>query len=544
MVTIYLASFTAALLLSLVLTRCIRDTAMRRGWVAAPSSHHIHRRPMPRLGGVAIFVSFVTVTSLLTSTSYELWVGFAPRTLVWLLVPAAMVFLLGLYDDIFPATPSLKFAVQALAASLLYFGGVGRFNLPAVLGLSGFEWLALPLTIFWVLWITNAFNLIDGLDGLAAGSTLFSTLTLFAVSCVSGNQGITVLALTLAGAIIGFLRFNFNPASIFLGDCGSMFLGFMLSALALTGSQKTPTTIAVAIPVVSFGLPIFETALSVVRRYLSGQPLFTADREHIHHKLMKQGLTHRQVVILLYGVSALCGILSLCLLYPGGVTMAIVLLVLSVCIWIGLRRLGYHEFHELGRAAHRAIEQKQVISNNVAIRRATERLAEAQDFLHLCWILQDAFEANDFDGYYLSFGTAPGEPHNGNDLWFPAPEHTDEQRFAWHRPTEGECTEGLLPHSWTLTLELATANKRRSGSFTLYRARSNRPSLVDLNFLTSSFQVVLADAIDRLTCQLRQKAELASQRPAANELSADWTVYRPENMADGRRDILPALRPV
>jgi UDP-GlcNAc:undecaprenyl-phosphate GlcNAc-1-phosphate transferase len=498
---------------------------------------------MPRVGGVAIFVSFVTVTSLLITTSHELWVGFGSRTLVWLLVPAAVVFLLGLYDDIYSARPSLKFAVQALAASLLYFGGVGRFNLPAILGLSGFEWLALPLTILWVLWITNAFNLIDGLDGLAAGSTLFSTLTLFAVSCISGNQGITLLALTLAGAIIGFLRFNFNPASIFLGDCGSMFLGFILSALALTGSQKTTTTIAVAIPVVCFGLPILETALSVARRFLSGQPLFTADREHIHHILMKRGLTHRQVVILLYGVSALCGLLSLCLLYPGGVTMASVLLVLSVCIWAGLRRLGYHEFHELGRAAHRAIEQKQVISNNVAIRRATERLAEAQDFLHLCWILQEAFEANDFDGYYLSFGAASVEPYSGNGLGFPAPNHSDEQRFAWHRPTEGDCAEESLPRSWTLTLELATANKQRSGSFTLYRTHSHRPSLVDLNFLTSSFQVALAEASDRLTCQMRQNAEEANQRPAANELSTDWTVYRPENVVDGRRDVLPALRP-
>jgi UDP-GlcNAc:undecaprenyl-phosphate GlcNAc-1-phosphate transferase len=554
MVATYLASFAAALLLSLVLTRCIRDTAMRRGWVAAPSSHHIHRRPMPRLGGVAIFISFVTVTSLLTATSHEVWPGFAPRTLAWLLIPGAMVFLLGLYDDIYSARPSLKFAVQALAASLLFFGGVGRFNLPAILGLPGLEWLALPLTILWVLWITNAFNLIDGLDGLAAGSTLFSTLTLFAVSCISGNQGVTLLALTLAGAIIGFLRFNFNPASIFLGDCGSMFLGFTLSALALTGSQKTPTTIAVAIPVVSFGLPILETALSVVRRYLSGQPLFTADRDHIHHKLMKRGLTHRQVVILLYGVSALCGLLSLCLLYPGGVTMAIVLLVLSVCIWSGLRHLGYHEFHELGRTAHRAVEQKQVISNNVAIHRATERLADAKDFLHLCWILQDAFEANDFDGYYLRFATAPVKPHIGSELWFPTPEHIDEQRFAWHRPTEGELTEELLLHSWTLTLELVTARKQRSGFFTLYRTHNDRPSIVDLNLLTSSFQVALADTVDRLMCQARQSSEEASQLsvsnpkiasiPAANELSTDWTVYRPENMVEGRRDALHALKPV
>lgn len=519
MVAIYLASFTAALLLSLILTRCIRDTALQRGWVAVPSSHHIHRGPIPRLGGVAIFISFVTVTAMLTMTSQQLLTGFTTQTLPWLIVPAVIVFLLGLYDDVYSARPSLKFAVQALAASVLFFGGVGRFNLPVILGLPELEWLALPLTILWVLWITNAFNLIDGLDGLAAGSTLFSMLTLFALSVISGNQGVTLLALTLAGAIIGFLKFNFNPASIFLGDCGSMFLGFMLSALALTGSQKTPTMITVAIPIVCFGLPILDTTLSVLRRYLSGQPLFSADREHIHHKLMERGLTHRQVVILLYGVSALCGLFSLFLLYPGGATLAIVIVILSLCICLFLRQLGYHEFRELGRAAHRAIEQKQVISNGVAVRRATERLAKVEDSLHLCWILQDAFEFNDFDGYHLTYTTASGESHSAQD-------DAGEQSFAWHRPIEDELRDGSLTHSWALTLELTTAKNERRGFLTLYRSRSDRPLLIDLNLLTSGFQIALADALERLVGQARRNPDWASKSAHASNseraLEAGW----------------------
>lgn len=520
MVAIYLGSFTAALLLSLLLTRGIRDTALKRGWVTAPSSHHIHRKPIPRLGGVAIFISFVTVTVLLTITSLQLWTGFTPGTLLWLIVPGVIVFLLGLYDDVYSAKPSLKFAVQALAASLLFFGAVGRFNLPVILGLPELEWLALPLTILWVLWITNAFNLIDGLDGLAAGSTLFSMLTLFTLSVISGNQGVTLLALTLAGAIIGFLKFNFNPASIFLGDCGSMFLGFMLSALSLTGSQKTPTMITVAIPIVCFGLPILDTTLSVLRRYLSGQPLFSADREHIHHKLMERGLTHRQVVILLYGVSALCGLFSLFLLYPGGATLAIVIVILSLCICMFLRQLGYHEFRELGRAAHRAIEQKQVISNGVAVRRATERLAKVEDSLHLCWILQDAFEFNDFDGYHLTYTTASGESHSAQD-------DAGEQCFAWHRPIEDEFRDGSLTHSWALTLELTTATNERRGFLTLYRSRCDRPLLIDLNLLTSGFQIALADALERLVGgQARGNPDWASQSAHVSDskraLEAGW----------------------
>src|SRR6202035_335549 len=201
----------------------------------------------------------------------------------------------------------------------------------------------------WVIGLTNAFNLIDGLDGLAAGSALFSTFIVFVVAIFSGSSSLSLLTIVLAGAILGFLRFNFNPATIFLGDCGSLFIGFMLSALALLGAQKAATIIAVAIPVVSFGLPILETVLSVIRRLISGRPVFTADREHIHHKLLQHGMTHRQVVIILYGVSAIFAMLSLFLLWPTGSSLGLVLAVIGVGIWIGVQHLGYLEFGELAR---------------------------------------------------------------------------------------------------------------------------------------------------------------------------------------------------
>src|SRR5262249_10953783 len=150
---------------------------------------------------------------------------------------------------------------------------------------------------------------------------LFSTLVVFVVAIFSGSTLVSLLTIALAGAILGFLRFNFNPATIFLGDCGSLFIGFILSALALEGAQKAPTVIAVAIPVVSFGLPMLETALWVLRRLISGRRVFTADREHIHHKLLQRGLSHRQVVVVLYAVSALFALLSLFLLWPTGSTL-------------------------------------------------------------------------------------------------------------------------------------------------------------------------------------------------------------------------------
>ena len=280
MSTVYLIAFLVCTLLSFILTRIIRNLAVARGWASVvPSSHHIHDAPVPRLGGVAIYLTFVSVVAI--SMALSVWSSLATdlvsKNAFWIIGAATVVFLLGLYDDLYGARPATKFAVQGLAAVMLYAGGFGIFQAP-LSGAPLMGWTSLPLTILWVLWITNAFNLIDGIDGLAAGSALFSTLVVFAVSLASGNTFVSTLALALAGAIIGFLRFNFNPATIFLGDSGSLFIGFMLSALALAGASKSSTIVAVAIPVVSFGLPILETIISVLRRFLSGQPVFAADR--------------------------------------------------------------------------------------------------------------------------------------------------------------------------------------------------------------------------------------------------------------------------
>ena len=267
------------------------------------------------------------------------------------------------------------------------------------------------MTILWVIWVSNAFNLIDGLDGLAAGSALFSTLVVFVLALINHNELVSISTLVLAGSIIGFLRFNFNPATIFLGDCGSLFIGFMLGALALAGYQKTPTMVAVSIPAVSLGLPIAETILSVLRRFLVGKPLLAADRNHIHHRLLQRGLSQRQAVLTLYGVSALCALLSLFLLYPGGGSTGTVLVVLGTVVCFGVKRLGYHELHELGRVAHRTAEKKKVIANNVAIRKASERLAATSSVFELQSVLVDAFSANDFDGFGLNLETGrPDDP--------------------------------------------------------------------------------------------------------------------------------------
>ena len=344
---LFLGIFAASLLFSFVLTKYVRDTATAHGWVTAPVlDRHLHHRPLPRLGGVAIFVAFLlslTLALLVGRLRPSLGLEVSSFKGLWsILLPGLVIFLLGVCDDIRPVRPYVKFAVQAVAGAMLFAFGLQILHLPVLFGHHQFPWfLGLPLTVLWVLAITNAFNLIDGLDGLAAGSALFSTLVVFVVSLFSGSPLVSLMALALAGSILGFLRFNFNPATIFLGDCGSLFIGFMLSALALRGAEKAPTIIAVAIPVVSFGLPILETSLSILRRLIAGRPVFTADREHIHHKLLARGLSHRQVVIVLYAVSAIFALLSLFLLWPTGSTLGLVLAVLGTGIWLGVQRLGY-----------------------------------------------------------------------------------------------------------------------------------------------------------------------------------------------------------
>ena len=495
MTTTYLVVFVGAILLSFVLTRTVRNVATARGWVSAPSSsRHIHTASIPRLGGIAIFASFALVAGVLAAfpAMRDGDVKFSARTILYILIPGTLVFLLGLFDDLHPVKPPVKFAVQAVAATLLFFGGFRVFQLPLLFGSHSVGWLALPLTIIWVLWITNAFNLLDGIDGLAAGSSLFSTLTVFVVSLVSGDLLVSSLTLALAGAILGFLRFNFNPATIFLGDCGSLFIGFMLSALALAGAQKTPTIVAVAIPVVSFGLPVLETVLSVIRRYLSGQPLFAADRGHIHHKLLDRGFSQQQVVWILYVVSAACGLLSLFLLYPSGPTVGVVLFVIGVGIWVGVQHLGYHEFVELRRVASRTMEQKKIIVNNLAIRRASRALSKAYTFDEIREALYDGFRNNDFDGYRLQL-----YPVSRKRLLM---DHGSSKRLlsptlSWVKPAASLNRTG--GPEWKLTLELAASSNRKLGSLLIHREYSNRQLLIDINLLFSGFNVALADACER-----------------------------------------------
>lgn len=508
MTLLFLGTFISSLLLSFVFTKIVRDIAVRQQWLSAPTGNrHLHNQAIPRLGGVAIVGSFLIATGLaLFAEKFVIHAAksFSLAPLATILPPAILIFLLGVYDDRRNASPLLKFSVQGVAGAMLFAGGLRIFALPVLFGTHHFSWVTgLALTIVWVIAITNAFNLIDGLDGLAAGSALFSTLVVFVVALLGNMSLISIIALALAGAIIGFLRYNFNPATIFLGDCGSLFIGFMLSAIALYGSQKTPTIVAVAIPMVSFGLPILETSLSVLRRLISGRPVFTADREHIHHKLLQRGMSHRQVVIILYGVSAIFALLSLFLLWPTGSTLGLVLAVLGTGIWMGVQHLGYLEFGELRRVAQRTVTQRQVFVNNLAIRRAAEELKNAASFQEISRILGAAFEGNDFDGFDLRM-----ELSSGNH---PDVTQAVDPQVRWRKPAS-HAMPGF-GNNWSLHLDLVSSGNQYCGTLIVFRGYAQRDLQTDVNLLTSIFARRLADALHRVI-GLNKDITITTEDPA------------------------------
>lgn len=512
MTLICLGLFFSGLLTAFVFTRSVRDFATARGWVTVPTQErHMHSTPLPRLGGVAIFLSFCVCMGIAALWALRYPQAHSARflhSLGTILATAALVFLLGLYDDLRGVGPYVKFSVQGIAAAILYAGGLRIVNIPVIFGDRLLPWyVGLGLTILWVLAITNAFNLIDGLDGLAAGCALFSTMVVFVVALLNGPTLVEVMTISLAGAILGFLRYNFNPATIFLGDSGSLFIGFLLSALALFGAQKSPTIVAIAIPIVSFGLPILETVLSIIRRLISGRPVFTADSEHIHHKLLQHGMTHRQVVIVLYAVSAIFAMLSLFLLWPTGSSLGLVLAVLGIGIWIGVQHLGYLEFGELARVAHRTLNQPQIFVNNLAIRRATEELKVARDYDQVRCILLAAFGNNDFDAFELHLNLFPGELVPGESV--PSSAHYSTGSFCWNKPGMPKALDRQA--AWNIALDLVSSSNRHRGTLSVQRIYSSRDLQLDVNLLTATFPAALADALDRTLAHSAEVITLAGQ---------------------------------
>ncbi len=321
-----------ALLISLIVTPAVIRLAHALGAVDQPGARKVHAKPMPRMGGLAVYVAFVAAVFFTQPLTMPV---------IGLLTGATIILGIGIWDDLRSMPPVVKLLGQVLAAAtLIPFGIHVEFLTNPFGGLVYLGYFGIPLTIFWVVAVTNAVNLIDGLDGLASGTALIATLTLGVVTLVLGNSIVAPVAFILAGAILGFLRYNFFPARVFLGDTGSLFLGYVLATLAIMGLAKGATALSVIIPLVILGIPLTDTFLAIVRRYRNRMPIFGADKGHLHHRLLGAGLSHRNSVLALYGVNFILGASAVLLVVLSTARAVVLLFVLALLLLTVANRLG------------------------------------------------------------------------------------------------------------------------------------------------------------------------------------------------------------
>lgn len=375
-----LVAAVTSVAVALLVTPLFRNLAVRLGWVDKPDSKRkTHSKPIPRVGGIPIFIAYLAAFALLLLLHMRAGIGIRSHLdLIWRIFPAAgLVFLVGLLDDIFDLRPWHKLVAQALAAMLVFASGI---HLSDISGVHLQAWWTFPVTVVWLVGCSNAFNLIDGVDGLSAGIGLFATITTLLEALLRGNVSLALATVPLAGALLGFLRYNSNPATIYLGDSGSLLIGFLLGCFGILWSGKSATVLGMTAPLMLLAIPLMDTALAIVRRYLRNQPLFGADRGHIHHKLLARGFTPRRVVYLMYGVCSFGAFLSLLQSAFHERFGGVIVLVFCAAVCLGIRYLGYAEFE----AARRIVFSG-------AIR---QRLHAELELVTLCESLTDAGSAD------------------------------------------------------------------------------------------------------------------------------------------------------
>lgn len=357
---------------SVALTPIIRDIFRSYNVVDRPGRRKVHAYPIPRIGGIPIAIAYVLALNLMRGTT----AGFPTHWLQTILLPTAVIFFIGLVDDFLNLTAAVKFAGQILAGLVAFLNGLsfdhfGAVTLPV--------WVSLPLTVFWLLLTTNALNLIDGLDGLCGGIAFWAALAFSAVGFTHGNNILVFTAMPLAVVLLGFLAFNFQPATVFLGDSGALTLGFLLGCYGIIWTGRQLTAGGLVVPFLALIVPLMDLLLSIARRSLNKRPLFEADRGHIHHMLLNRGLSVRQAAMTLYGVSVAAGVAGLLFSHTDSwptVRIAIVVL-LAVLIGFGVRELRYPEFEVAGRLLFQG-ELQRIYAGKLRMKQLAEALHKAR----------------------------------------------------------------------------------------------------------------------------------------------------------------------
>lgn len=528
----YLLLFIVSTGASLVFTPLVSRISERFGWVDNPrDGRHVHRNPVPRLGGVAIFAAVLLalatlpfinnlVTQALRTNSGQLW---------RILAPATLLFLVGVYDDFRGTNAPVKFTAQALAGLLFCVmgGRIEALSVPLVGSIELHPVFGYALTLLWIVGISNAFNLIDGMDGLGAGASLFAALVMLVVSLMLGHPLVTIVAVVLCGSLVGFLPYNFSPASIFLGDSGSLFIGFTLAALSVQGTQKASTAVAIAIPLIAFGVPVADTGFSIIRRLIGGRPLFQGDREHVHHMLLARGWSQRRVALALYSTCALFGLAALFLVNdPGKQRTGLVLLVVGAVIVLAVGRLRYHEVDEVKASMRRNFGERRLrVANNVRVRRASRAMSKATTLNEIFDATQDLLELGEFVYATMQLGNrnanGNGNGHRADHEKKPITGNGAEigngsVHWTWQRDNVQAADILGSSRFWTLRLPLST-ERADWGYLNLYREFGSDALLLDVNYLCDLFQLETAKAVERVLGAAQQENNTSRFHDASPE---------------------------
>lgn len=469
---------------SLLATRFVRDHARRIGIFDPFDPRKVHKEPVPRIGGVGIVVGvLVSVGALIALYGYSALN--VDRPLVALAIGGVLMHLFGLVDDLLPVRARYKLLGQVLIATgVAVFGfSVDSLTLPLVGTLAVPQWLALGITIFWLVGLTNAFNLIDGLDGLAAGVAVFALTAISIVAVMHGQVAVALLAVCLGAATFGFLRYNTPPATLFLGDSGSLFMGFMLAGTGALAARIDGQHYALMIPLIALGVPATDTAVAILRRFLRRHKIFAPDRGHIHHRLLARGHSPAQVIQTLYWAAAAAAVSALILaLNADRYLVFMVFAIVSMTTFV--KYLKFYEFQEFARLLRRGSNPRRVIGRNVRFHEAGQRLAQVQMGPEIITALQLAFDDDPICRVELRLrrgfiSRQLAVVHEGG--------REDDEIIVWQhsRPEEPG------PDSWEVSVPLWGEHQHRIGRLVMWESGLTSDSVSHLQVIAGPLRAQL-----------------------------------------------------
>ncbi len=522
----YLVAFGMAFLVSFGLTPIIRRIAEMYQVFDLPMPHRkVHTRLIPRLGGIAIVIAFYLPLSGLFFYRNEISNLFLRDLdhVLGLYLGGIAIALLGVYDDLRSADHKKKFLVQFVVAVMMYVAGYRIHSVGNPFGGTiDFGVFSFPITLLWIVGVINAVNLIDGLDGLASGVAAITVATTFVTAFIHGNVLICLFCATLLGAILGFLRYNFNPASIFMGDSGSLFLGFILSIITIQGaSYKGPATVAFLIPILSLGLPIMDTFFAMLRRYLKGTPIFRADRSHLHHRLLERGFTHRQAVLTLYGICLVFSLGALALIAATNKRALVVLLAEFGVVFLIVRWLAAGEIEQI-------IDRlRNPRSSREAIREKIFKIADLN---------RNLIRAENEEAFWESVKEIPGI-FDGSGLEIKLPYRT----FRWTREDSPHGKNDRKMRSVTFPLKVGS---EELGSISFHYRREYEIT-ADEQMILELFSQFVADGLERLDIRSRPPAGPAPSSAGRGSFSVTpITPLRKGGKKEGEdRQKVPSITP-